>query len=70
VGVSVVLLLALACWLGPEAMLERLAALRPGWVLLAVGISLPQVALSAYRWRLTGGRLGIDLPFWRCASTT
>jgi glycosyltransferase 2 family protein len=41
----------------------RIGSLRGDWVLVAMAISVPQVALSAFRWRLTAARLGIDLPF-------
>lgn len=63
VGVSLALLSALVWWLDAEALAARLKGLRAPWVLLALAISVPQVALSAFRWRLTAARLGIDLPF-------
>ena len=62
---SPLLLLALVWWLDAGELAKRMAGLRPGWVLLAVAISVPQILLSALRWRLTAGRLGIDLPFPR-----
>ncbi|MSR36526.1 MAG: flippase-like domain-containing protein [Gemmatimonadetes bacterium] len=51
-----------------RALAACLAGLSMPWALLALAISVPQVALSAYRWRLTASRLGIELPFlvaWR-----
>ena len=63
VGVSLGLLLSVAWLLDTGEVVARLANLRARWVVLALGISVPQVALSAYRWRLTAGRLGIHLPF-------
>ena len=67
-SVSIGLLLGLAWWIDLETVGSRLAGMRPAWVLLAVGISVPQVAALAWRWRFTAGRLGVDLSFasaWR-----
>lgn len=33
----------------------------PGWLLLALAVSVAQVVLSAWRWRYTAGRLGLRL---------
>ncbi len=63
IGTSALFLCALVWLLDAEALATRLAALRPRWALLAVGLSVPQMALMAFRWRLTAGRLGLDLPF-------
>ena len=66
--VSVGLLLGLAWWLDVGALLSRLAQMRAVWVLLAVAISVVQVAALAWRWRFTAVRLGVDLSFaaaWR-----
>ena len=62
-GVSFALLALLAWWLDASAVLDRLAGFDPRWALVAVAISLPQIALLAFRWRFTAGRLGLDLPF-------
>ena len=62
-GVSVGSLVAVAWLLDVGHVAARLAHMRASWVLLALGISVPQVALSAYRWRFTADRLGIHLPF-------
>ena len=62
-GVSLGLLALLAWWLDAGVLLDRLATIDPRWALVAVAISLPQVALLAFRWRFTAGRLGLDLPF-------
>ena len=62
-GVSLTLLALLAWWLDADALLERLVRFDPRWALVAIAISLPQVALLAFRWRFTAGRLGLDLPF-------
>ena len=62
-AVSVGLLAGLAVWLDLGDLVSRVGALRPAWVLLALGVSLLQVAVSAWRWRFTAGRLGLALPF-------
>ena len=62
-GVSLALLALLAWWLDASALLDGLAGFDPRWALLGVAISLPQVALLAFRWRFTAGRLGLELPF-------
>ena len=62
-GVSFALLALLAWWLDASALLDRLAGFDPRWALVAVAISFPQIALLAFRWRFTAGRLGLDLPF-------
>ncbi len=41
--------------------LARLAALRPGWVVAALVVAALQTLLSAWRWRFTAGRLGVEL---------
>ena len=63
VAVSLLLLLGVAWLLDGGDIAQRLTHLDARWVLLALAISVPQVALSAYRWRFTAGRLGIELSF-------
>ncbi|HKK36294.1 MAG TPA: lysylphosphatidylglycerol synthase transmembrane domain-containing protein [Paracoccaceae bacterium] len=46
------------------AALEHLAGARPGWLLAAVAALTAQTMLSALRWRLTAGRLGIAIGRW------
>lgn len=59
--------LAVLAWqLDTGDVLARLGALSPGWTLLGVLISVPQVVVSAWRWRLTARQIGIALP-WRMA---
>lgn len=41
---------------------DRLGTLRPGWVAVALVISVLQVVTLSWRWRYTAGRLGIELP--------
>jgi len=68
VSVSIGLLLGLAWWVDLDTVGSRLAGMRPSWVLLAVVISVVQVAVLAWRWRFTARRLGVDLSFasaWR-----
>ena len=61
--VSLALLALLGWWLDAGALLDRLAGFDPRWALVGIAISLPQVALLAFRWRFTARRLGLDLPF-------
>ena len=68
VAVSLGLLLGLAWWLDLGSALSRLADMRPVWVLLAVVISVVQVAVLAWRWHFTARCLAVDLSFaaaWR-----
>ena len=65
---TVVLLLGLAWWFDLNSVVARLVAMRPGWVALALGLSVIQVAVLAWRWRFTARRLGVGLSFveaWR-----
>ena len=67
-AVSIGLLAGLAWWLDLGTVVSRLAQMRPGWVLLAVAISVVQVAVLAWRWRFTAGCLGVELSYaaaWR-----
>ena len=67
-SVSIGLLLGLAWWVDLDTVGSRLAGMRPAWVLLAVAISVAQVAVLAWRWRFTARRVGVDLSFasaWR-----
>ena len=61
--VSFGLLIALAKWLEVSEIADRLAQMQPSWIGLALALSVAQVAASAWRWRFTAGRLGIELPF-------
>ena len=62
-AISAGLLGGLAWLLDADALVRRLNDLDPVWVVVGLAISLPQMALLALRWRLTAGRLGLDLPF-------
>ncbi len=61
-AVSAALLWLVFRWVDADAVLERLSMLRPGWIAVGLGVSVLQVALLAWRWRLTAARFGIDLP--------
>ena len=62
---SVLLLAGLVAWVGPASLLGMLETLSIPWLLFALVLSVPQVLLSAWRWQLTTGLLGIPLPFLR-----
>ena len=62
-GVSVGLLAGLAWYLDLGAVTTRLARMEITWVVGALILSIVQTAASAWRWRFTAGRLGIDLAF-------
>lgn len=65
---TVALLVGLAWWFDLDSVVARLVAMRPGWVALALGLSVIQVAVLAWRWRFTARRLGVSLSFveaWR-----
>jgi uncharacterized membrane protein YbhN (UPF0104 family) len=61
-GVSAGLLALLAWRLDVGEVALRLGDLRPGWVFGALAVSVVQVVASAWRWRYTARRLGLDLP--------
>jgi len=48
--------------------LERLVQWSPGWLVAALAISVLQVVLSAWRWRFTAARLGLELRLPRAVS--
>ena len=61
-AVSVAALWLVARFVDVAAVLSRLSALSPAWVALGLAVSVLQVGVLAWRWRLTAARLGIDLP--------
>ena len=63
IALSLALLALLAWWLDAGAVLGRLAGFDMRWALVGIAISFPQIALLAFRWRFTAGRLGLNLPF-------
>jgi uncharacterized membrane protein YbhN (UPF0104 family) len=50
-------------WLEPQTLAAAFSAPEPLWLAAALALSVPQVALSAWRWRLTAARLGAPLHF-------
>lgn len=46
-----------------EILIERISALDPFWVVVALLATIPQFLLSAARWQLTAKRLGASLSF-------
>lgn len=62
VALSLALLLLVWQALDGRAVLARLAALDPAWILVAIVLLQGQTLLSALRWRLTAARLGQSLP--------
>ncbi|MCI0510727.1 uncharacterized membrane protein YbhN (UPF0104 family) [Chromohalobacter marismortui] len=67
-GVSLVLIGGLAWHLDARALRDAIVAPAPGWLLLALALSVPQVVLSAWRWRLTAQRMGLVLPLRRAVA--
>lgn len=55
------LLIGLALTLDSAAIGAAIASASPGWLIAALLLSVPQVALSAWRWRYTAARLGAPL---------
>ena len=53
---SLGLMAALLFWLEPQTLAAAFAAPEPIWLLAALALSFPQVALSAWRWRRDGLR--------------
>jgi uncharacterized membrane protein YbhN (UPF0104 family) len=63
VAVSGLLLVAVALWVDPQAIVAQVQRLSPGWVLLALLISVGQVVLSAWRWQLTARLIQVPMRF-------
>jgi uncharacterized membrane protein YbhN (UPF0104 family) len=61
-AVSALVLLLVARVVDVATVLSRLAALSPAWVAVAFAVSVAQIGVLAWRWRLTAARLGLDLP--------
>lgn len=60
--VSAGLLALLLAWLEPDTLWAEFHSLAPSWLLLALALSVPQVLVSAWRWRLTARGLEMTLP--------
>lgn len=63
VAVSSGLLGAVALWVDPQAIMAQVQRLSPGWVLVALLISVFQVMLSAWRWQLTARLIQVPMRF-------
>lgn len=59
--VSLGLLAALALWLDPAAVVDRIRGVDPAWLAAALAIGTAQFVLSAERWRRTAVRLEVPL---------
>jgi glycosyltransferase 2 family protein len=64
-AVSVALLWLVSRYVDAADVLSRLSELSPGWVAVALAVTVLQVGVLAWRWRYTAARLGIDLPLGR-----
>ena len=58
---SLGLLAALLLVLEPQRLAAAFSAPAPHWLAAALALSVPQVVLSAWRWRFTATRLGAPL---------
>lgn len=58
---SLILLGGLAAWLDITAIVAEVERLSTAWVALALALTLPQVAISAWRWKLTARLLNVRL---------
>ena len=63
VAISSGLLGAVALWVEPQAIMAQVHRLSPGWVLVALLISVFQVMLSAWRWQLTARLIQVPMRF-------
>ena len=61
IAVTLAAIAALAWTLDARAVGAALATAAPGWLALGVALTVPQMALSAWRWRLAVGVLGGQL---------
>ena len=59
---SVTVILRLVAWrLDTAEIAAQLGTIAPGWALAALALTVPQVVVSAWRWRLTAHGIGLDL---------
>jgi uncharacterized membrane protein YbhN (UPF0104 family) len=65
---SVLLLAAIVAWIRPSSLRETVEAVSAPWLVLALLLAVPQLLLSAWRWRLTARLLGVPLPMRRAVS--
>ena len=62
-AVSLFVLLAVGLWLDPVAVINEVRGLSLPWLALGLAISVMQMMLCAWRWRLTAGLIGVPLRF-------
>ena len=62
-AVSISLLLGVFLMLDTSKIVSRLVQMQSIWVATALLVSSIQISASAWRWKFTASRLGIDLPF-------
>ena len=60
-AVSLGVLGALFWWLDSRAIAAQMSHLSPWWLAAALAVTVVQTMLSAWRWRFTASRLGLDL---------
>ncbi|MDP2868633.1 lysylphosphatidylglycerol synthase transmembrane domain-containing protein [Methyloversatilis sp.] len=60
-AIGAALLIGLAVTLDSASIGAAISGASPGWLIAALLLSVPQVALSAWRWRYTAARLGAPL---------
>jgi uncharacterized membrane protein YbhN (UPF0104 family) len=63
--ISLAVLATLIWFFEPARLVAEVRSLHPGWLLLALITTVLQTLLSAWRWRFTARRLGLDLPWSR-----
>lgn len=61
--VSAALLIAVALWVEPQAVVAEVQRFSAEWVVLALAISTLQIMLCAWRWQLTAGLIDVPLRF-------
>jgi len=63
IAVSAIVLLAVVLWLDPLAVASEVQGFSLPWLALGLAISVVQMMLCAWRWRLTAGLIGVPLRF-------
>lgn len=62
-GVSLAVMAFLLSWLDASHLLRQLAGMHPGWVAVALLVTVAQMFILAWRWHFTAARLGLPLQF-------
>ncbi|NOG31583.1 hypothetical protein HLB35_07030 [Halomonas sp. TBZ9] len=63
IAVSAIVLLGVVLWLDPLAVASEVQGFSLPWLALGLAISVIQMMLCAWRWRLTAGLIGVPLRF-------